>query len=178
MSDLIETALNNENIRYLYYDREAALTGIDNYIRTIDTLHAKESHTRSSIDRYYRLKTEIPQIIENIRDIDIQLLTALYKYNIAIKKDVRFNSMQTKLISILESAEDKFSELTEKLETNNVIAKPVAATSAASSESMREAIMLLCKQISDAQAVTNRHISDAQAATDTRLSEAQKNSKI
>ena len=41
---------------------------------------------------------------------------ALYKYNIAIKKDVPFISMQNKLISILGSVEDKFSELTDKLE--------------------------------------------------------------
>ena len=115
MSDLIETALTNENIRDLYYEREAKLTGIDNYNCTIDTLHAKESHTRSSIDRYYRLKTQIPQIIENIKDIESQLLTALYKYNIAIKKDVRFNSMQTKLIDIMESAENKFNVLSQKL---------------------------------------------------------------
>ena len=101
MPDLIETALNNENISELYYHREAKLTGISKYIRTIDTLHANESHTRSSIDRYYRLKLEVPQIIENIKDIDFQLLTALYKHNIAIKKDIWFNSMQTKLIGII-----------------------------------------------------------------------------
>ena len=150
MSDLIENALNNENIHEFYYDREARLVGISNYIHKIDTLHAKESHTRSSIDRYYRLKLEVPKIIENIKDIDSQLLAALCKYNIAIKNDVRFNAMQTKLINILENAEDKFSELSQKLEQNNVIAKPVAATSVASSTDMREAIMLLCKQISDA----------------------------
>ena len=106
MPDLIETALNNENISKLYYDREAKLTSISNYIHTIDTLYAKESHTRSSIDRYYRLKLKVPQIIENIKDIDCQLLAALFKYNIAIKNDVRFNSMQTKLTNILENAED------------------------------------------------------------------------
>ena len=147
MPDLIETALSNESISELYYEREARLIGISNYISTIDTLHTKESHTRSSIDRYYKLKLEVPQIIENIKDIDFQLLTALCKYNIAIKKDVRFNSMQTKLKDIMENAENKFSELSQKLEQNNVIAKPVAATSVASSTDMREAIMLLSKQI-------------------------------
>ena len=147
MSDLIIEALKDEDISELYYDRKATLTDIDNYICTIDILHTKESYTRSSIDRYYRLKLEVPQIIENIKDIDFQLLTALCKYNIAIKKDVRFNSMQTKLKDILESAENKFSELSQKLEQNNVIAKPVAATSVASSTDMREAIMLLSKQI-------------------------------
>ena len=39
-------------------------------------MHAKESHTRYSIDRYYRLKLEVPQIIENIKDIDFQLLAS------------------------------------------------------------------------------------------------------
>ena len=68
MSDLIKEALNDEEIKDLYYDREATLTGIDNYIRTVDTLHAKESYTRSSIDRYWKLKVEVPEILDNVKD--------------------------------------------------------------------------------------------------------------
>ena len=82
MSNLINEALEDEDISELYFDREATLIGIDNYISTVETLHAKESHTRSTIERYYRLKVEVPQIINNVRDQNKQLLAALYKYNI------------------------------------------------------------------------------------------------
>ena len=62
----------------------------------------------------------------------------------------------------MESLEDKFSELSEKLEKDKVIPKPVAVAPHAPSSDMNEAIKLLSKQISDAQAVTNNQISDAQ----------------
>ena len=127
MSSLINEALEDEDISELYFDREATLIGIDNYISTVETLHAKESHTRSTIDRYYRLKVEVPQIINNVRDQNKQLLAALCKYNIAIKKDSQFVSDQSNLRNKMESLEDKFSELSEKLETKGVIVKPVAA---------------------------------------------------
>ena len=55
MSSLIKEALKVGDISDLYHDREATLIGIDNYISKIDTLHAKDSHTRSTIDRYHRL---------------------------------------------------------------------------------------------------------------------------
>ena len=127
MPSLINEALEDEDISELYYYREATLTGIDNYITKIDTLHAKESYTRSSIDRYYRLKLEIPEIIKKAIDQNNQLLAALYKYNKAIEKDVEFISEQSDLNNKMESLDDKFSELSEKLKTKGVIVKPVAA---------------------------------------------------
>ena len=78
------------------------------------------------------------------------MLAALYKYNIAIEKDDHFISDQTDLRNKMESLEDKFSELSEKLEIKEVIAKPVAATPLAPSLDMSEVLKLLSKQISDA----------------------------
>ena len=126
------------------------------------TLHAKESHTRSTIDRYYKLKAEIPKILDKANDQNDQLLAALCKHNIAIKKDEHFVSDQTNLNNKMESLEDKFSELSEKLEKADVIAKPVAVAPHAPSPDVSEVIKLLSKQISDAQVVTNKHISDSQ----------------
>ena len=181
MSDLMIEALKDEDISELYYDRKATLIGIDNYIEAVDTLHAKESHTRSSKDRYYRLILEVPEIIKNAKDQNNQLLAALCKYNSAIEKDAMFISDQTDLRNKMESLEDKFSELSEKLETTDVIAKPVAAAPLAPAGDVSEAIKLLSKQISDAQVVTNKYISDAQVVTNKNISdaqaEAQKNSK-
>ena len=107
MSNLINEALKNEDISDLYHDREATLIGIDNYISKIDTLHAKDSHTRSTIDRYYKLKAEIPKILDKANDQNDQLLAALCKHNIAIKKDEHFVSDQTNLNNKMESLEDK-----------------------------------------------------------------------
>merc|ERR1712237_101807 len=177
MSNLINEALKDEDISELYYDREATLTGIDNYIHTVETLHAKDTHTRSSIERYYKLKADIPQILDRAKDQNNELLAALYKYNIGIKKDDQFISDQIILNKKMESLEDKFCELSEKLETKNVIAKPVAATPVAPSSDMSEAIKLLSKQISDAQAVTNNQISDAQGVTNKHISDAQAESQ-
>merc|ERR1711874_944109 len=88
-------------------------------------------------------------------------LAALYKYDIGIKKDAQFQSDQIVLNNKIDSLEDKFSELSEKLETKVAIVKPVAAAPVAPSSDLSEAIKLLSKQISDAQAVTNNQISEA-----------------
>ena len=74
MSDPIIEALKDEDISELYYDRKATLLGIDNYITKRDTLHAKDSHTRSTIDRYYKLKDEIPKILNKANDQNNELL--------------------------------------------------------------------------------------------------------
>ena len=94
MSSLINEALREDDISELYHDREATLIGIDNYISMIDKLHAKDSHTRSTIDRYHRLKREVPEIINKVRDQNDKLLAALCKHNIGIKKDDQFVSDQ------------------------------------------------------------------------------------
>ena len=79
MSSLINEALKKEDISDLYYDREATLTGIDNYIKAVETLYAKDTHTRSSVDRYYKLKADIPQILDKAKDQNnesLQLFTS------------------------------------------------------------------------------------------------------
>ena len=133
MSDLIKEALKDEDTRELYYDRKATLTCIDNYICQVDSLHAKESHTRSSIDRYYKLKADIPKILDKANNQNSQLLAALYNYNIAIQKDVKFISDQTELSIKIESLEDKLHELSVKLKYMKVIAKQVSTTQLAPS---------------------------------------------
>ena len=56
MSSIINEALKEGDISDLYFDREATLTGIDNYIKAVETLYAKDTHTRYSIEKYYKLK--------------------------------------------------------------------------------------------------------------------------
>ena len=84
MSNLINEALKNEDISDLYHDREATLIGIDNYISKIDTLLEKDSYTRNTIDRYYKLKAETPKVLDKVNDQNDKLIAALCKYNISI----------------------------------------------------------------------------------------------
>ena len=172
MSSLINEALKVEDISDLYYDREATLTGIDNYIKAVETLHAKDTHTRYSIEKYYKLKAEIPQILDKAKEQNNELLAALYKYNIGIKKDAQFLSDQIILNNKMDILEEKFSQLSEKLETSNAIPKPVAAAPVAPSSDLSEAIKLISKQISDAQQVMNKQISDAQGVTNKNISDS------
>ena len=121
MPPKFDQAIHEESANDLYSARNAKFNELALLIAKINELRDKGANTRSTRDKFYRLKADSEDLKSLLKIENRDLCKAFFKLNPKLAEDTKFKEDQAAFVNWIEQLDDALSELTEKMETEGVI---------------------------------------------------------
>ena len=119
MAKNFDQAICEETAYDLYSARNAKIDELAALIQQIDDLKAKGTSTRTTRDKFHRLKTKSNELLTLLTNENRALCTAFFKVNSKMTNDAKYKEDQTAFRGLIGKLEDALSELIEKLENES-----------------------------------------------------------
>merc|ERR1712082_321119 len=135
----------------------------------MEDLKLRGVNTRSTKDKFYRIKTKMDQLINKLNTDNEIMSTAIFMINTKMASDQKYKDDQTIFRNWIDRSEDALADLIDKLEETGMnIPSDYVQASAPSSD--LSAVLL---QMSKQQAEMHKEMAKQQAETRKELAESQ-----
>ena len=174
MPPKFDQAIHEETANDLYSARNAKFNELALLIAKINELRDKGANTRSTRDKFYRLRDRTEKLITLLEDENRALCAALFKLNPKMASDTKYKEDQSSFRSWIEGLEESLCELIEMMENENVIPAIDPAGSLAPSQAPAASdVNTILLQLSKQQERMEKRMSKQQQDREERMSKQQ-----